>query len=147
MNPNTKFFTLLQQFKYKGVEKRNQFENHFVFSTFFLFLGFVCGNLFGTFLTFFRGFLNWDGTIITGTILLIELLNYFHFFLFNPTHKKKKRVQYRDSFDLPFFKLGFRERKKSKKAISYLTLFIRFLNFYKMGLLLGFFIDAFKVGS
>lgn len=145
MNPNSKFFTLLQRFKFKGAEKLNQFENHFVFSTFCLFLGFVCGNLFGTFLTFFRTFLNWDGTIIAGTILLIEFLNYCHFFLFNPTRKKKERILYRSSFDFPFFEFHF--KKKGEKAISYLTLFIRFSNFYKMGLLLGFFIDAFKVGS
>lgn len=90
----------------------SMFYQGFSFSIFFLFLGFMCGNLFGTFLPFIRLWIAWDGLIITTLLLIIEGINYISFHC--------KRVN----------QVAF-----------------RLLNFYKLGILLGFFIDAFKVGS
>lgn len=42
--------------------------DNFTKSIFALFLGFISGNLFGTFLNFFRNYTNWDGFIIIVTI-------------------------------------------------------------------------------
>jgi hypothetical protein len=55
------------------------FQNIVTVSIFTLFFGFVCGNLFGTFLNYFRNFVQWDGLIISLTILIIEFINYLNF--------------------------------------------------------------------
>lgn len=113
---NTRFFKFIQQLEVLYQKKMQFFQKNFAFSIFILGFGFVCGNLFGTFLTFFRRFTSWDGTIIASTIVFIECINY----------------------------LNYTQNSKNKSVIQ--TSFI-FLNFYKIGLLLGFFTDAFKVGS
>lgn len=79
MNSNTKFFRQLNKLSFQIKKKSWIFQNLLIFSLFFLFLGFVFGNLFGTFLNFFRGFLNWDGLIIGSTILIIEFINYLNY--------------------------------------------------------------------
>ena len=168
-----------------------------IFSVFSLFLGFVFGNLFGTFLNFFRHFINWDVLIITITILIVEFINYLNYYnkknqgipklcisckttIVNSNknrHLKKQKSKwtgqisnffsnwfyiadknYQNSENLAFFDFSSKRllldkrfciscKKKplneTKKQIN----FIKILNFYKIGLLLGFFIDAFKVGS
>lgn len=111
---NTKFLKLLNFFRFNIINKLLFIEKNFVIYIFLLFLGFICGNLFGTFLIFFRYYIYWDGFIILLIILLIEFINYL-------TYIKKFKI-------------------KNK-------IFFKFLNFYKIGLLLGFFIDSFKVGS
>ena len=113
---NTKFLKLLDFFRVNIINKSIFIEKNFVVYIFLLFLGFICGNLFGTFLIFFRSYISWDGFIILLIILIIELINY----------------------------LTYRKTFKLKKNFFY---FFKFLNFYKMGLLLGFFTDSFKVGS
>lgn len=105
-----KFKTLGKTLQTATKEKRTYFETRFSLSLFCLFLGFVCGNLFGTFLNFFRTYIIWDGFIMMLSLILIEVLNYVSF------------------------------------TATCHTLW-RSLNFLKIGLLLGFFIDAFKVGS
>jgi hypothetical protein len=121
------------------------FKTYLTRSVFFFFLGFMCGNLFGTFLVFFRQWIIWDGFVILLTILFIELIHYLNFYVFKSDYDfKLYDTQYqppsnintlnksinRPLFDQFHFKIG-----------------IRLLNFYKLGLLFGFFIDAFKVGS
>ena len=128
MNSNTKFFRKLSKLNVLIKKKIQVFQKSVIFSIFSLFLGFVFGNLFGTFLNFFRRFLNWDGLIILITILIVELINYLNY---RPSHKNQ---------NLDFVILT---DSKNKKQIN----FVKILNFYKIGLLLGFFIDAFKVGS
>jgi hypothetical protein len=111
---NTKFLKLLNCFHFNIINKSIFIEKNFVIYIFLLFLGFICGNLFGTFLIFFRSYIYWDGFIILLIILLIEFINYLTY--------------------IKTFKI------KNKN-------FFKFLNFYKIGLLLGFFTDSFKVGS
>jgi len=220
MRSNTKLFTLLKNNQKKLNQKIQIFKNNFVFSTFCLFLGFMCGNLFGTFLNFFRSFIHWDGTIIALTLLMIEWINYLNFsFLKSKTSlmpltptltkprfgpfwliiktfhsilslpsppplggrqgkarqkdKKKRNFFFPRFFHLILDKEKPNENQKHQKHSSIheslssedgttqvilpiktshrfdskFLLMIRFLNFYKIGLLLGFFIDAFKVGS
>ena len=114
---NTKFLKLLNFFRFSIINKSIFIKNNFVIYVFLLFLGFICGNLFGTFLNFFRCFISWDGFIIILIILTIEFINYLIY---------TKSFKYKKNNIINFFK---------------------FLNFYKMGLLLGFFTDSFKVGS
>lgn len=113
---NTKFLKLLTFFRFNVINKFIFIEKNFVIYIFLLFFGFICGNLFGTFLNFFRYYIYWDGFIILLIILLIELINYLTY--------------------IKIFKLKIKNNN-----------FFKFLNFYKMGLLLGFFTDSFKVGS
>ena len=163
MRSNTKLLRLMNDFQIGILKKGQTFKDHFVASTFCLFLGFMCGNLFGTFLNYFRSLIHWDGAIIALILLFIEFINYLHF-----TVSKKwftKNASRSGSFKQklkPFWKnQGFKNQVKTKTSqissslfIDFLfnmkekfILFIRLLNFYKLGLLLGFFIDAFKVGS
>jgi hypothetical protein len=183
MNPNTKFVQQLKKLSILIQKKIRVFQKNVIFSVFSLFLGFVCGNLFGTFLIFFRRFLNWDVLIITTTILIVEFINYLNYkdkkrvisknFTWNATRwhqyfrsrKTKWRVEISKIFSTSQSRLSPLESKffinetscrntsnsafldqkiyEIKKKIN----FIKILNFYKIGLLLGFFIDAFKVGS
>ena len=79
MNSNTKFVQLISQLT-KGLKNKFWvFQTIITVSVFALFLGFVCGNLFGTFLNYFRNFVRWDGLIISFTILTIEFINYLNF--------------------------------------------------------------------
>jgi hypothetical protein len=112
---------------YKSVEekwkiKTFRFQTLFIQSLLSLFLGFLTGSIFATFLPFFRHFLLWDGFIILFILLWSEFISYviyhkddrkFFFFLFAPN-------------DRTFWEL---------------------LNIYKTGVFFGFFVDAFKVGS
>lgn len=149
MNSNTKFFRQLNKLSFQIKKKIWVFQNIVIFSLFFLFLGFVFGNLFGTFLIFFRSLLNWDGLIISSTILIIEFINYLNYkkqfkqpFQIHPSNSKAAFVFFK-SFSKPKFKTTLSNSIKSKKNFR----FIKIINFCKTGLLLGFFIDAFKVGS
>lgn len=147
MNSNTKFLKFLNKLTTKSQQKILVFENNFPISIFFLFFGFICGNLFGTFLNFFRNYTNWDGVIITLTILIIEFINYLNYTKKYNTIKKLIFIQWTNRKFLNF------KTKINKKIIKKQTqnlknnLFLKFLNFSKIGLLLGFFVDAFKVGS
>ena len=128
---NTKFLKLLNSFYFNILNKFKLIEKYFIIYIFLLLLGFICGNLFGTFLIFFRFYTNWDGLIIILTILIIEFINFI-------TYGKSFKYHKLNNFFSKIYKKNF-----------FFLLFknFKFLNFYKMGLLLGFFIDAFKVGS
>ena len=128
---NTKFLKLLNSFYFNILNKFKLIEKYFIIYIFLLLLGFICGNLFGTFLIFFRFYTNWDGLIIILTILIIEFINFI-------TYRKPFKYRKLNNFFLKIYK---------KKNFFLLFKNFKFLNFYKMGLLLGFFIDAFKVGS
>lgn len=165
MRSNTKLLQLVNKAQLAMIEKGKVFKENFVVSTFCLFFGFMCGNLFGTFLNFFRSIIHWDGAIIALTLLFIEFINYLNFVVLKKNSVQKRRIFFSvDPKPRRFWNLQtfFKELTKTNTSIlkiktifrnvsltiqSKLNLFIRFLNFYKIGLLLGFFIDAFKVGS
>ena len=90
---------------------------------FFLFLGFVLGNLFGTFLTGLRHVFHWDGYIILSLLTFMEITNYG---IYHPRLERKCLAS---------------------PSLMRSALVWKMCNFFKIGLMLGFFIDAFKVGS
>lgn len=189
MNSNTKFFRLIDEFVIQSQRKLWIFQSIVTVSIFALFLGFVCGNLFGTFLNYFRNFVQWDGFIISLTILVIEFINYLNFRhplafafskakgcssffsnFFSPRFLSVKNWKYKSQpktigellslnklfYAQPLQDKTFRQIKRFSDSKKDLTVqlpcsdnyyWIKILNFYKIGLLLGFFIDAFKVGS
>lgn len=80
--------------------------------------GFFLGNIFGTFLNALRGLFYWDGLIILAFVFICEFIS---FQTYRPT---TARIEER------LFVLSWRP-----------------FNLIKLGLLFGFFVDAFKVGS
>lgn len=147
MNSNTKFLKFLNKLTTQSQKKILVFENNFPISIFFLFFGFICGNLFGTFLTFFRNYTNWDGAIITLTILIIEFINYLNYTKKDNHIKKRIFIQY-NKLQFLNFKTKINKKIIKNQPLNFKNkLFLKFLNFSKIGLLLGFFVDAFKVGS
>lgn len=125
MVKKTRLFDFFQQVLSIIQTRLVALQSNISFGLFFLFFGFLLGNLFGTFLQSIRLIFHWDGFIVGGVLFCIELLSYIMY------HRKGR------SFFLiwrvPF---TFRQFK-----------FWRSVNYLKIGLLLGFFIDAFKVGS
>lgn len=175
MNLNTKFFKQVYKLNSEIKTKIYFFQKIVILSLFFLFLGFVCGNLFGTFLQYFRDFTDWDGAIIIITLVTIELINFLNYkksklrfpFVYIRLKQKKSqlwpfvlKVTQVEETVIVSDSVGLRSTKTSNQIFKYLKSqetkgpklkkennFIKILNFYKIGLLLGFFIDAFKVGS
>ncbi len=163
----------------------------FVRGIFFLFVGFVIGNLFGTFLPAIRIFFSWDGFIVIFLLFFIEFISYIRyqtnsrFFLIlwdfprgrEPIPFFKEKEQF--SLDLedeksapPPLNNKVTDDKKGKqnnnktaftrdfsffsngtkttflqKTFSLAGKGYKSLNYFKIGFLLGFFIDAYKVGS
>lgn len=159
MNSNTKFFRLISELAIRSRKKLWVFQNIVTVSIFTLFFGFVCGNLFGTFLNYFRNFVQWDGLIISLTILIIEFINYLNFRFtkkvsFETSDNgsqslqpvQNKLIEQTKSFTR--YSISSTKKRFSVKLSSLNKRYwVKILNFYKIGLLLGFFIDAFKVGS
>lgn len=125
MKSETRLSIFFRTLFLKLKEKLLFFQTSFSSSIFFLFLGFLVGNLFGTFLNAIRAVLYWDGFIVLLLLFFIEIVSYI-------TYHKEGRT-----FFL-FWRFPFIYQKR---------LFWKCFNFFKIGLLLGFFIDAFKVGS
>ena len=98
--------------------KKSTFFDYFLESSCSFYFGFLCGNLFGTFLIFLRSRVVWDGVLFFFLMLCFEFLNFFIY----------KRIRYR-LFTTPT-RFG-----------------VCILKNFQTGMLLGFFIDAFKVGS
>jgi hypothetical protein len=96
------------------------------FHLFCLVGGFFLGNIFGTFLNVLRGIFHWDGLIILAFIFLCEFIS---FQTYRPIAEAKTRAT-------PI---------RAQESVSILSW--RPLNRIKLGLLFGFFVDAFKVGS
>ena len=70
------FWSKLFQVPNLFFSKIKNFSNHFLESACSFYLGFLLGNLFGTFLKFFRNQIFWDGIILIMIILLFEFLNF-----------------------------------------------------------------------
>nr|YP_001382192.1 hypothetical chloroplast RF20 [Pleurastrum terricola]ABO69329.1 hypothetical chloroplast RF20 [Pleurastrum terricola] len=96
----------------------NIISKRFPITLFAILSGFIIGNVFGTFLTKLREFICWDVLILGFILIFCEFINF---------------LIYTKIFNLKAY---------------FLTRFsIKLLNSFKIGLLFGFFVDAFKVGS
>lgn len=125
MKLNTRLFDYFFSVFKETNKKLRYFQIHFSFALFYLFLGFLFGNLFGSFLSALRKIIIWDGFIIFILIAYIEIISYLIY----------------SSSNRPFlyiYKFSFSFKN---------NLFLKILNYFKIGIMLGFFIDAFKVGS
>lgn len=128
----------------------------------FLFFGFLLGNLFGTFLALIRMILPWDGFIVIIILFFMELISYSRY------HSQKSRflgiwkpalLSRADSpigddnkNDVVWNYFFDRNQNTSPSSIlnkqsSYFFNGSKACNSFKIGFLLGFFIDAYKVGS
>ena len=137
MKSFTRIISFLRKSYFYVQRKNSFFKEVFSFALFILFFGFLIGNLFGTFLNTIRFFILWDGFIILMIICIMECYNCF---LYNRFFKKIrenfcKRVCLFVCFS--YNQNLFTSNQTIWKAI----------NLLKIGILFGFFIDAFKVGS
>ena len=165
MKSNPRLLGVLMGGQFQIERKVNGLNTFFSTTLFCLFLGFVLGNLFGTFLVGFRNVFHWDGFIIFSILGFIELVNYG---IYHPRGERNflsrsesllaegeergepsvspfSRSRIREATPSVKRSNTFGEQKKGRRGWS--TLVWKTFNFFKIGLLLGFFIDAFKVGS
>ena len=138
MSIQTRFFQFFRKFFFILKKKLKIFQNNFSFTIFFLFFGFLCGNIFGTFLNTIREIIFWDGFIIVIILVFMEVINYFFYFSLTFDLSKKK----------------IKDKSKNKKdnllkqnPTNFFIQYINHINSFKIGLMLGFFVDSFKVGS
>jgi hypothetical protein len=110
----TRLFRIIQDAPFKLNQPYFAFQKRFVQSLLFLFLGFMTGSTFGTFLGYIRPIVVWDGAIIFALLIAAEKIG----------------------------KWVYQKTQTNNK-----TQITKFVNCLKIGLFLGFFIDAFKVGS
>jgi hypothetical protein len=102
------------------------------FHLFCLVAGFFIGNIFGTFLNTLRDIFRWDGLIIFTFVILCEFISY-------QTYRPASRGGTSHALPLPV---------SADDATTRIGFFAwRPLNLMKLGVLFGFFVDAFKVGS
>ena len=112
---------------------KNLLKNVNPFDFFILLCAFIYGNIFAI----QWSTLDWGFILIFEVVFFIEILDKFLYFFFNPNYKKHSRT-------LPFpkfFKFGAKWGFWVKISPYFL------LNTVKRGFLLGFFLEAFKVGS
>lgn len=118
MNYLTRYYFKLSQF-FNFIAKRFvKLKKNFLPFLFFLFSGFFFGNLFGTIVDSIRKLNIADSALIFLIILFNEFINFIIY------------SNYRKNIETP---------SQSKR--------FNFLNAFKIGILLGIFIDSFKVGS
>ena len=113
----TRYYSKLNQFFNFITKKFIKLKENFLSFLVLLFMGFFFGNLFGTIVESIRQFNVADSLLIFLLILLNEFINFNIY-----SHYKKRNTTI-----------------KIKK--------LNFLNAFKIGFLLGIFIDSFKVGS
>ena len=136
---------------------------------FSLFAGFLSGNLFATFLDMLRFYLVWNGFVGIVLIFLIEIVNSLVYEASLPRFFKKlyglstKSVGNRTGDDSSSFEqlssITVPQGRTSTKLLEDIRIkkmgllhknilkCERALNSFKIGLLFGFFVDSFKVGS
>ena len=139
-------------------------QRNFSLTVFSTLSGFLVANIFGTFLTLLRSCLVWDGFVVIGLIFFVEAINLSVYRIFKPSLLRSKELRAAGSVSMATDLEGkdpLRDRYRVgiSKALKPFTLFSlslsgrrRFLfcqlvNSFKLGLLLGFFVEAFKVGS
>ena len=114
-------------------------EKSFSLVLFSALLGFLVANIFGTFLTTLRNYVVWDGFIIVGLVVFVETINL-------SVYKVFKSVPFNPSaFEDARSVLNTKESPFTLRKRNFLL--CQLLNSFKLGLLLGFFVEAFKVGS
>ena len=106
------------------------FQKSFAAVLFALFVGFLVANIFGTFLSALRSFAIWDGFVIFGLVLFVELISYAIY------HNGERQFMGISSFQFT-----------KDKTLFWRLPVARITNNFKIGFLLGFFVEAFKVGS
>ena len=120
-------------------------EKSFSLVLFSALLGFLVANIFGTFLTALRDYVVWDGFIIVGLVVFVETINLSVYKVFKPAPFNFSAFEdargVLNNKESPFTL----RNKKSPRRRSFLL--CQLLNSFKLGLLLGFFVEAFKVGS
>ena len=139
-------------------------QRNFSLTVFSTLSGFLVANIFGTFLTVLRSCLGWDGFVVIGLIFFVEAINLSVYRILKPSilRYKEFRVEERGT-DAKNLEGQDSSRDRSRLGISKtlkpLTLFLlglsdrrsflvcQLINSFKVGLLLGFFVEAFKVGS
>jgi Protein of unknown function (DUF565) len=99
-----------------------RFRTLFIRSLLSLFIGFLIGSLFATFLPLLRQIFRWDGFILVFLLSLSEFLSYI--------------IYHRDERKFIWFTFAPEERNLWE-----------LLNIIKTGVFFGLFVDAFKVGS
>ena len=137
MKIETRIVFFINQLKVYLNSKFFFFKEVFSFALFTLFVGFLIGNLFGTFLNTIRYFIFWDGLIIFIILSIMELLN---FILYN----KAKRL-FVISQKISYYPMRSQAAHTASAANN--QIIWKSLNYLKIGIMFGFFIDAFKVGS
>ena len=85
MNYKTNLMIYIQNLYNKFYKKIIFFDSYLYKGIFFLFIGFLIGNLFGTFLNNFRIFIIYDGFIILIIVLIQEIISYLAY------HSKKRK--------------------------------------------------------
>lgn len=118
MNYLTRYYSQLNQILKFINQKFIKLKKNFLSFLFSLFLGFFIGNLFGTLVDSIRKLNIADSLLI---LILIFLNEFANFIIYNKGKNKKN-----SPFKIKLYNL---------------------LNAFKIGILLGFFIDSFKVGS
>lgn len=162
MESNTRLVRSITRFIVFIQNKFFYIKHNFSTKLFFLFLGFLIGSLFGTFLPHFPAKINSHSVSMVVVIISIEIINYLvyssknrNFFLghlvetvvlFLPLLKTKyfywfERNKQKEQI-ISNLKLKNNVIRQTKKEKSYKN-----LNSFKIGIMLGLFIDAFKVGS
>lgn len=156
MNSNTRLAISISNFiviiQNKFLSKKANFST----KLFLLFMGFVIGSLFGTFLPNFPEKINSYSVSIVLIISSIEVINCLVY-----SSKQRHSIlrllvetfsQFLILLKIKFFLL-FKSISQEEKIINNLlsektkNYFYRDINSFKIGIMLGFFIDAFKVGS
>lgn len=165
MDSNTKLFRFIKNIKKKTEEKIVFLKSYFTNGIFFLFFGFLSGNMFGSFLHILRESIVWDGFVTIVIIFFCELISFMMYrsekrtaFLklgFLNLNTRKKSIFFKLFQTTYFYIFGFCKKIILRTYIFFYTnfniylkaVFIKSINLFKIGILLGFFIDAFKVGS
>jgi hypothetical protein len=125
MANNPRAAALLRQVALAFQNRVRPFRRSFSIILFSLLFGFLFANIFGTFLNVLRNAIAWDGFVIVGILMFVEVTNYL---TYHPFKSSSNQIVYDAT-------------KTNKEVIC------RIVNSFKMGLLLGFFVEAFKVGS
>ncbi len=172
MNDKTKLSLFFKNIQDSIKKKFLFFKMYFAKYILFLFLGFLLGNLFGSLLNIFRELLIWDGFIIILLLIIEEIISYlsyhstkripffsFHSFIllkknlgnffdwYSNNEKNKSSKQKKMYFLTQKLKFHFFYQKIKNYFFNKKIVLIKSLNLFKIGILLGFFVDAFKVGS
>jgi hypothetical protein len=173
--------SLLRQVTLSFQNRIRPFRDSFSLILFSLLFGFLLANIFGTFLNILRDAVSWDGFVILGILLFVEMTNYLTYprgSWATPGPRRPKGMGGRSPPKAQGPPLGDRRRggqalggrgphaeqslegpplgdnrggrarhRASKATIANREGIYRIVNSFKIGLLLGFFVEAFKVGS